>query len=45
MMITLHRCELFPDVVHEIESVLEEVQSTKEEKDEMKYKVSQAKKN
>ncbi|CAH3114873.1 unnamed protein product, partial [Pocillopora meandrina] len=44
MMITSHRCELFPDVVHEIESVLEEVQSTKEEKDEMKYKVSQAKK-
>ena len=43
-MITSHRCELFPDVVHEIESVLEEVQSTKEEKDEMKYKVSQAKK-
>ena len=31
-------------MVHEIESVLEEVQSKKEEKDEMKYEVSQAKK-
>lgn len=41
--IACDRCELFPDVVHEIESDLEEVQYTKEEK-EMKYEVSRAKK-
>ena len=38
------RCEVFPNVVHEIESALENAEISSDEKDEMKYVVSLAKK-
>ena len=41
---TCDRCGLFPNVVHEIESVLENVEISSAEKEEMKYEVSLAKK-
>lgn len=39
------RCNLFPEVIEEIESVFESIQMSDEEKDEIRYTVSQSKKN
>lgn len=38
------RCEVFPNVVHEVESALENAEISSDEKDEMKYVLSLAKK-
>lgn len=38
------RCEVVPNVIHEVESALENAEISSDEKDEMKYVVSLAKK-
>jgi hypothetical protein len=39
------RCNIFPDAIDEIELVLGSIQTSDEDKDEMKYIIAQAKKN
>ena len=39
------RCNIFPDAIKEIESVLESTLTSDEDKDEMNYTITQAKKN